>query len=102
MSAERRHAPRFQVSMDATVKVGRGKPIACKIIDIGSAGCRIRLPDVARLKGPITLVYQGQNLSAQVVWTQDGMAGLWFPNARADESEPGLLRRAWDQLRGRG
>jgi hypothetical protein len=100
MSAERRQSPRFPVSMAATVIVPGGKPVACQIIDIGAAGCRIRLPEGTRLWGPVTLKNQGQTLAAQVVWAKDGVAGLWFPNVKDDGPEPGMLRRLWNQLRG--
>ena len=100
MSAERRQTPRFAVSMTATVTPASGKAFACRIVDIGAAGCRIRLPDAARLKGPLVLDHQGQKLAAQVVWARGDIAGLWFPSVRDDDPEPGVLRRLWSQLRG--
>lgn len=87
--------------MAATVTVAGGKPVACRIVDIGACGCRIRIPDTARLKGAVTLAHQGRSQAAQVVWVRDGMAGLWFPGARDDEPEPNILRRLWSQLSGR-
>jgi hypothetical protein len=86
--------------MTATVTPVGGKPTPCRIVDIGAAGCRIRVTDTARFKGPVTLEHEGQTLSAQVVWAQGGMVGLWFPSVRDDEPEPGALRRMWNRLRG--
>lgn len=87
--------------MAATVTVAGGKPVACRIVDIGASGCRIRIPDTVRLKGTVALSHQGRTQPAQVVWVRDGMAGLWFPNVREDEPEPSVLRRLWNQLNGR-
>ncbi len=88
--------------MAATVTVGRGKAVSCRIVDIGAAGCRIRTTEAAWLSGPVTLEYQGQITPAQVVWAEGDLAGLWFPNVKgATAAEPGILRRLWGQLSGR-
>lgn len=75
---ERRHALRKHVLWSAQVEAEQWL-ISCAVLDVSLGGARVRLDDGALPQGPLAIaVSRFGSFQAEVVWTQDRVAGLRF------------------------
>jgi hypothetical protein len=95
---DRRQTPRFAASIPASVTTRGGETFSCEIIDVGGAGCQIRLSEPARLGDRVTLTIEGEDTLARVIWARGDCAGLWFPNAVEHAPPESFMRRTWRRL----
>lgn len=75
---ERRQALRKHVLWSAQVEVEE-RLISCAVLDVSLGGARVRLDDGALPQGPLAIaVSRFGTFQAEVVWTQERVAGLRF------------------------
>jgi len=77
--AEDRREPRWPVSMPCKLRWTNGLRMDAEVIDITSAGCRVRYTGPSPRCGYLLLSFGNYNsFDAEIVWAKDGEAGMAF------------------------
>jgi hypothetical protein len=94
VTTNRRRAPRAPVSLDARLGRGGLERALCKVVDLSVHGARLQTYTGLRKGGTIWLTLPGlAPVAADVIWSDDYVAGCQFQTPLTIEQFEGLVDR---------